>query len=138
MSTLKNFCKFLFSSISAHNQHSEMEENLVLLRTQVNREERNVGRDIKVPVSKPVHRSCDTNQSCVQSYKILITLKRSIALSFKFADLQYKISIVLWSRFKKQAYLWRNCHSVYKKHVLVQSTIQYIQRVRNLQLHFVD
>ena len=40
-------CKF-FSSISAQNLRSEMEEKLVLLRTQVNRKERNVGKDVKV------------------------------------------------------------------------------------------
>ena len=43
-----------------------MEENLVLLCTQVNRLERNFGKDIKVPVLKTVHRSRVTNQSCVQ------------------------------------------------------------------------
>ena len=43
-----------------------MEENLVLLCTQVNRKERDVSKDIKVPVSKAVHGSCKTNHSCVQ------------------------------------------------------------------------
>ena len=43
-----------------------MEEDLVLLCTQMNRLERNVGKDIEVPVSKTVHRSRSTNQSCVQ------------------------------------------------------------------------
>ena len=45
---------------------SEMEKKLVLLCTQVNRYERNVAKDIKVPVSKPVYRSPNANQSCVQ------------------------------------------------------------------------
>ena len=45
---------------------SEMEGKLVLLCTQVNRQERNDGNNIKVSVSKPVHRSRNTNQSCVK------------------------------------------------------------------------
>ena len=43
-----------------------MEENLALLCTQVNSLERNGGKNIKVPVSKTVHRRSSTNQSCVQ------------------------------------------------------------------------
>ena len=43
-----------------------MEENVVLLCTQVNRLEKNVREDIKVLVSKTVHKSHTTNQSCVQ------------------------------------------------------------------------
>ena len=43
-----------------------MVESLVLLCTQVSRQERNVGKDLKVPVSKPVHWSHNTNQSFVQ------------------------------------------------------------------------
>ena len=38
-----------------------MEENLVLLCTQVNRLDRNIGKDIKVPVSKSVHRGCSSD-----------------------------------------------------------------------------
>ena len=43
-----------------------MEENVVLLCTQVNWLEKNVRKDIKVLVSKTVHKSHTTNQSCVQ------------------------------------------------------------------------
>ena len=35
-----------------------MEENLVLLCTRVNRLDRNVDKDMKVPVSETVHRGC--------------------------------------------------------------------------------
>ena len=55
-----------FSSISEQDKHSGMEENLVLLCAQVNRLDRNVDKDIEVPVLKSVHRSSSTNQSCVQ------------------------------------------------------------------------
>ena len=43
-----------------------MEEKLVLSSTQVNRYERNVDKDTKVSVLKPVHRSCSKTQNCVQ------------------------------------------------------------------------
>ena len=65
-----------------------MKEKLVLLCTQVNRQERNVGKDIKVPVSKPVHRSCSTNQSCIQR-------SRNPCDFEKVLDSQHKISAVL-------------------------------------------
>ena len=38
-----------------------MKENLVLLCTQVIRLDKNVGKDIKVPVSKSVHRAFSSN-----------------------------------------------------------------------------
>ena len=34
-----------------------MEEKLVLLCTRLNRQERNIGKDMKVPASKPIHRN---------------------------------------------------------------------------------
>ena len=49
-------CKLLFSSISEQNWHSGMQENLVLLCTQVNDLNRDAGKDIKVSVLKFVHR----------------------------------------------------------------------------------
>ena len=52
-----NFCFFPFLSRTSIQ---------VLLCTQVNRLDKNVGKDIKVSVSKSVYRSSSTNQSCVQ------------------------------------------------------------------------
>ena len=48
-------CKLLFSSISEQNWCSGMQENLGLLCTQVNDLDRDVGKNIKAPVSKSVH-----------------------------------------------------------------------------------
>ena len=74
-----------------------MEENLVLLCTQVNRLERNVGKDIKLPVSKRNMFIGATTQirAAYKDHEIHVTLKSCITLSFKFLDSQHKISIVL-------------------------------------------
>ena len=63
------FLNFCFLPFLRRTSVLEMEGKLVLLCTQVNRQERNDGHDIKVSVSKPVHRSRNTNQSCVQRSK---------------------------------------------------------------------
>ena len=72
-----------------------MEDKLVLLCTQVNMQEKNVGKDIKVPVSKYVHRSSSTNQSCVQRSQNPCNSEKVYYFGFKFVDLQHKISIVI-------------------------------------------
>ena len=72
-----------------------MEEDLVLLCTQMNRLERNVGKDIEVHVSKTVHRSRSTNQSCVQRSQNPRNFEKVYYFVFKFLDSQHKISIVL-------------------------------------------
>ena len=63
------FLNFCFLPFLRRTSVLEMEGKLVLLCTQVNRQERNDGHDIKVSVSKLVHRSRNTNQSCVQRSK---------------------------------------------------------------------
>ena len=62
-----------------------MEEELVLLCTQVNSQERNVYKDIKVPVWKPVHRSHSTSQSCIQRSQNPHNFEK---VYHKFLDLQ--------------------------------------------------
>ena len=71
-----------------------MAEKLVLLCTQVNTEERNAGKDIKVPVLKPVHRSRNTNKSCAQKSQNPLNFEKVYYFVFKFLDSQHKISIV--------------------------------------------
>ena len=45
-------------------------------------------------------------------HKILVTLKRGITLSFKFLDMQQKISIVLWLSYLRKhfSFSWRQCN----------------------------
>ena len=61
-----------------------MEENLVLLCTQRNRLDRNVGKDIKVPVLKYVQRAAAQISTVHKDHEILVTLKRCITLSLSF------------------------------------------------------
>ena len=72
-----------------------MEESLVLLCTQVNRLDRNVGKDIKNPVSKSVNRSSSTNQTCVQRSRNPRNFEKVYYFAFKFLFSLHKISIVL-------------------------------------------
>ena len=48
----------------------------------------NVGKDIKVPVSKPVHRSCSRNQSFVQRSRNPPNFEKVYYFFFKFLDSQ--------------------------------------------------
>ena len=71
-----------------------MEEKLVLLCTQVNRKERNVGKDIKVLVLKPVYRRAAAQVRAVyKDHQIPVTLVYYFV--FKFLDSQQKISVAL-------------------------------------------
>ena len=83
----------------------------VLLCTQVNRLDKNVGKDIKVPVSKSVYRSSSTNQSCVQRSRNPRNFEKVYYFVFKFLDSQHKISIVLWlSHLRKHfSFIWGQC-----------------------------
>ena len=58
-------------------------------------QQRNVSKGIKVPVSKPVHRSRSTNQSCVQRSRKSRNFEKVCYFVFKFLNLQHKISIAL-------------------------------------------
>ena len=58
-----------------------MEENLVLLCTQV---DRNVSKDIKVPLSKSFHRAATQIRAVYKDHEILVTLKRCITLYLSF------------------------------------------------------
>ena len=65
-----------------------MEEKLVLLCTKVNRSERNVGKDIKMSVPKPVHRSHSTIQSSAQRSQNPRNFEKLYYFIFKVLDLQ--------------------------------------------------
>ena len=67
----------------------------VVLCSRVNRSERNVGKDIKVPVSKPVHKSRRTNQSYAQRSRKPGDFEKLYYFVFKFLGSQHKISIFL-------------------------------------------
>ena len=56
---------------------------------------RNVGIDIKVPVSKTVHRRGSTNQSYVQRSQNPRNFEKIYYFVFTFLDSQHKISIIL-------------------------------------------
>ena len=55
-----------------------------MLCTQVNRLDRNVSKDIKVPVWKSVHRAAAQIRAVYKDHEILVTLKRCITLSLSF------------------------------------------------------
>ena len=57
---------------------------MVLSCTQMNSSKRNVGKNIEVPVSKPVYRSHSTNQSCVQRSQNPRNLEKVYYFVFKF------------------------------------------------------
>ena len=85
-------------------------------------------------------------QNPLNVHQPVLSLKKYLSVVLSRMQI-YKITLCPRNKFsyltkaqslKKQVYLWRTCHNIYKRPNMVQTTIQYTQRVWNLWLHFVD
>ena len=76
--------------------------------------DRNVSKDIKVPVLKCVHRSSNTNQSCVQRSQNPCNFEKVYYFVFKFLDSQHKISIVYDCLLMKTFHIFDNSAKSYQ------------------------
>ena len=69
-------------------------------------------KEMTAKISKCLcHRSCNTNQSCVQRSRNPCNFEKVYYFVFKFLDSQHKISIVLWLSYlwKHFSFIWRQC-----------------------------
>ena len=97
----------------------------------MNRLERNGGKNIKVPVSKTVHRRSSTIRAVYKDHKILITLKGCITLSFKFLELQHKFLLFYDCR------TYKNIFRLYQDRASKTKVVNLKVNCKELRLVFV-